>query len=246
MRQRRALLAVGAAVALATGSCGGGTSALTVSAAASLRDAFTKYAKPGVRISFGGSDLLAAQIKAGVRPDVFASANLKLPAELYAAKLVDKPIVFAANRLVLAVPAHQSRVRSLADLSRPGTTLAIGSATVPVGAYTRQVLVRLGAQGARILARARSGEPDVASIVGKLVQGVADAGFVYATDVRATRGALRAIELPARVRPGVAYAAALVRGTAHASAARAFIAGLLSGAGATALRTAGFEPPQAG
>ena len=58
-----------------------------------------------MRFSFAGSDELAAQIRQGVKPDVFASANTKLPDELYAKGLVEKPTVFAANRLVLAVPA---------------------------------------------------------------------------------------------------------------------------------------------
>ena len=47
-----------------------------------------EYAKTlkGVRASysFAGSDALAAQIEQGVKPDVFASANTKLPDGLYA------------------------------------------------------------------------------------------------------------------------------------------------------------------
>ena len=39
-----------------------------------------------------------------MKPDVFASANTKLPDALYRKGLVEKPVVFAANRLVLAVP----------------------------------------------------------------------------------------------------------------------------------------------
>ena len=42
----------------------------------------------------------------------------------------------------------------------------------------------------------RSNEPDVTGIVGKLTQGAVDAGFVYVTDVNATGGELKAIELP--------------------------------------------------
>ena len=36
----------------------------------------------------------------------------------------------------------------------------------------------------------------MAGIVGKLTQGAVDAGFVYISDVRATDGKLKAIELP--------------------------------------------------
>jgi molybdate transport system substrate-binding protein len=220
--------------------CGGGDFPLTVSAASSLKSAFTRY-DAGARFSFAGSDELAAQIEQGVKPDVFASADTKLPDQLYAKGLVEKPVVFAANRLVLAVPAG-SRIRGLDGLG--SARVAIGSPSVPVGAYTRQVLAKLpGGEGRRILARVRTHEPDVAGIVGKLTQGAADAGFVYATDVKATKGALRAIELPAAAQPNVAYGAAVVKGARHARRARAFISGLLDGAGAAALRRAGFEPP---
>jgi molybdate transport system substrate-binding protein len=227
--------------------CGSGKPGLTVSAAASLRSALTAYASTfsaaSVRESFGGSDLLAAQIREGIRPDVFASANLQLPAQLYAAGLLERPTVFATNVLVVAAPATSGMVRSLADLERPGVTLAIGSPSVPIGSYTRQLLRQLGRAGQRILANVRSEEPDVSGIVAKIAEGAVDAGFVYLTDVRAAPGALRAIALPASLRQPVAYAVAIVRGTPHRRQAQQFIAGLLSGAGAADLRAAGFGPP---
>jgi molybdate transport system substrate-binding protein len=237
------------AIAGCAGS-GGGRPQLTVSAASSLKEAFASYGRQfppaRTRFSFAGSDELAAQIRQGARPDVFASANTKLPEALHRAGLVDAPVAFASNRLVLAVPAGSRRVASLSDLETPGVTIAAGSRSVPVGAYTRQVLARLPLrEGQRILANVRSEEPDVRGVVGKLTQGAVDAGFVYVTDVRAARGRLRAIELPAGVRPRVAYAVARVRGSGHAKQARAFIAGLLDGAGSRDLRAAGFEPPPA-
>ena len=75
---------------------------------------------------------------------MFASANTKLPELLYAKGLVTKPVTFAANKLVLAVPAGSSKVKRLDDIEKPGITLAIGSATVPIGAYARKVLAKLG------------------------------------------------------------------------------------------------------
>jgi molybdate transport system substrate-binding protein len=230
------------------GSSGTSKPALTVSAAASLNKAFTAYGKQfreaSVRFSFAGSDQLAAQIEQGIKPDVYAAANTKLPEQLYEKGLVEKPAVFAGNRLVLAVPADQARVGSLADVERPGVTLAIGSASVPIGSYTRTVLDGLAA-GARaaILKNVRSEEPDVAGIVGKLTQGAVDAGFVYVSDARGARGRLKAIELPANLQPSVAYGAAVVKGAKHPEQARAFIDGLVSGAGQRALKDAGFEPP---
>lgn len=221
---------------------------LTVFAAASLTDAIGDYARAfgpaRVRTSFAGSDQLAAQIRQGLAPDVFASANTTLPDALYGEGLVERPVTFAQNRLVLAVPTGSTKVRSLDDLRSSDVRLAIGSASVPVGAYTRKVLARLpDGQGKAILARAASQEPDVKGVVGKLVEGAVDAGFVYVTDVRAASGKLRAIELPAALKPTGAYGVAVVKGTRHPAQARAFVQGLLRGAGAQALRARGFEPP---
>jgi molybdate transport system substrate-binding protein len=234
----------------ATGNPSGGKPSLTVSAAASLQSSFTQFGKQfteaSVRYSFAGSDMLAAQIEQGVKPDVFASANLKLPKLLYAKGLVSKPVAFAANRLVLAVPAGSTKVTSLADAEKSGVTIAIGSAAVPIGSYTRKVLAKLGPSGARrIMANVRSQEPDVSGIVGKLTQGAVDAGFTYVTDVTATKGKLKAIPLPASLQPVVAYGVAVVKGTGHPAQARAFIAGLLSGEGRQDLLQAGFLPPPA-
>ncbi len=233
-----------------TSPASAGTPDLTVAAAASLKAAFTNYGQKfsaaNARFSFAGSDILAAQIQQGVKPDVFASANTKLPDLLYAKGLVLKPVTFAANKLVLAVPAGSSKVKTLSDVEKPGITLAIGSATVPIGAYTRKVLTALGpAQSAKVLANVRSNEPDVSGIVGKLTQGAVDAGFTYVTDVQATKGKLKAIALPARLQPVVAYGVAIVKGSAHPAQAQAFISGLLTGAGRTELKQAGFLPPPA-
>lgn len=253
MRLRR-VLALPIALLLAGPGCGGGASGtdsrpgLTVSAAASLKTPFTAYGKefPGAapRFSFAGSGDLAAQIEQGVRPDVYASADTELIDRLFAKGLVEKPVAFAANRLVLAVPAGESRIASLGDLARDDVTLAVGSPAAPVGGYTRAVLDELPREQRRaILANVRSEEPDVAGVTGKLVQGAVDAGFLYASDVRAADGKLKAIELPADLRPRVTYAAAVVKGTRHPDEARAFVAGLRDGAGARALTDAGFQPP---
>jgi molybdate transport system substrate-binding protein len=251
----RARFAVACAIAaaLALGGCGGGGQSgdkrpeLVVSAAASLKHAFEDYGArftPGhARFSFAGSDELAAQIRQGARADVFAAANTKLPDALHATGLVGTPVVFATNRLVLAVP-KDSGIHSLADVARSGVKLVVGAPGVPVGSYTRLVLARLPASERRaILANVRSNEPDVAGVVAKVSQHAADAGFVYVTDVVASKGALRAIRLADRLKPQAAYGAATVRAGRHPAQARAFVRGLVRGAGRDALRRAGFGAP---
>jgi molybdate transport system substrate-binding protein len=243
MHVRRLVLAL--VIALAASGCGGdeGGGQLKVSAAASLKTALTKY-EPDVSYSFAGSDQLAAQIKGGAKPDVFASANTALPQALFEAGLVEKPVVFAGNRLVLAVPASGGKVKSLADLEKPGVTIAAGSETVPIGSYTREVVGRLPpARAEKVLANIRSSEPDVAGVVGKLTQGAVDAGFVYATDVQAAGGKLTAIQLPPALQPKVAYGVAVVKGTGRHDEAVKFVDGLIHGKGQAALMAAGFDPP---
>src|SRR5215208_282996 len=177
-RKMHATIGLGVVAAVVLAGCGGdqGKPTLRVSAAASLKQAFEDYGasvdSADVRFSFAGSDDLAAQIRSGARPDVFAAANTKLPDQLYADGLVERPAPFATNRVVLAVPADGDTVASPADLDDPDVRIAAGAPSVPVGAYTRELLGRLGPQRARAIERnIRSNEPDVSGVVGKVSQG---------------------------------------------------------------------------
>jgi molybdate transport system substrate-binding protein len=248
-----ALLALGVAVGCGDdgtlSAAGPERPRLTVSAAASMKEALSAcardFADAEVRVQFGGSDELAAQIRQGVPVDVLAAANTSLPEELARDGKLEAPLPFASNELVLAVPARGGKVSALEDLERPGVDVIVGAESVPVGDYTRKVLGRLGARRARaILANARSNEPDVKGVVGKLTQGVGDAGFVYASDVKAAGGRLEAIELPAELEPTATYAAGVVSASEQRDAAEAFVDDLLAGGCHEALLAAGFgEPP---
>jgi molybdate transport system substrate-binding protein len=227
--------------------CGGDDRRLVVSAASSMTGALTACSRDfdgaDVRLSFAGSDELAAQIRQGVKPDVYAAANTKLPAELNKEGLLSKPVDFATNELVIAVPKG-SKIRSVEDLAGDGVKLAIGSESVPIGSYTRELLTRLPRPEAdAILANVRSNEPDVKGIVGKLTQGAVDAGFVYVTDVMAASDELRAVKLPADLEPEVTYAAGVVKGAKQPAKARDFVDGLGNGGCADALEQAGFGAP---
>jgi molybdate transport system substrate-binding protein len=222
------------------------TPRLVVSAASSMTEALTTCSSDfdgaDVKLSFAGSDDLAAQIRQGVKPDVFASANTKLPDALHSEGLLSKPVEFAANTLVGAVP-EDSKLHSVDDFTHAGTTLAIGSESVPIGSYTREVLDRLpGTAGDAILENVRSNEPDVKGIVGKLTQSAVDGGFVYRSDVEATNGALRALPLPGEVQPAVVYAAGVVKGADQPALARRYVQGLVDGGCYRALQAAGFGP----
>jgi len=249
---RRAWALAAALAALLVAGCGddgdaaGDRPRLVVSAAASMTEALEAcspaFAGADVRLSFAGSDELAAQIRQGVKPDVYAAANTTLPGELHEEGLLGRPVEFVANTLVVAVPSD-SGIASVEELARDGVKVAIGSETVPIGSYTREVLARLPSRfGDAILANVRSNEPDVKGIVGKLTQGAADAGFVYESDVEAASDELEALPLPGEAQPSVVYAAGVVEGARQPEPAGRYLDGLVSGRCYDALRDAGFGP----
>jgi molybdate transport system substrate-binding protein len=251
-----ALVVAGAALALvacgddddgdATAAGEGDKPRLVVSAAASMTEALEEcgpeFEHATVRLQFAGSDELAAQIRQGVKPDVYAAANTTLPDELNEEGLLSKPVEFATNTFVLAVP-KESEIRSIDGLTGDDVKIAIGAEDVPIGSYTRETLAQLRAeQEQAILDNVRSNEPDVKGIVGKLTLGAADAGFVYVTDVNGTGGELEAIELPAELQPSVTYGAGVVDGAKQPEQAQTFVDQLVDGPCADALEEAGFGP----
>jgi molybdate transport system substrate-binding protein len=243
--------AVAAGLALLVPGCGDDDSSdptrLVVSAASSMAEAleacasaFEEAENADVRLSFGGSDELAAQIRQGAPVDVYAAANTSLPEELHGEGLLSEPVEFATNELVLAVPAD-SEIRSLEDAAKGGPKVVMGSESVPIGSYTRAALAKLPpAQEEAILGGVVSNEPDVKSIVGKLTQGAGDAGFAYATDVNATGGDLKAIALADELDPQVSYAAGVPTEASEPELGQGFVSGLTRGPCADALEEAGF------
>ncbi|MGZ4289947.1 MAG: molybdate ABC transporter substrate-binding protein, partial [Gaiellaceae bacterium] len=185
MRRLLALVLLGATIAAGTASAAG-RATLTVYAAASLTDVLPKI-EPAQRYSFAGSNTLAAQISQGAPADVFASANLTLPEQLYAKGIVTRPYVLTRNTLVLIVPrANPARIHSVTDLRKPDVKLVIAAPAVPVGGYTLQVLKTMGMTD--VLSNVVSQESDVRDVLAKVALGEADAGFVYSTDARTVPG----------------------------------------------------------
>ena len=174
--------------------------------------------------------------------DVFAAANAQLPDALFAEGLVERPLVFATNRLVLLVPAaNPANIRSVFDLRRGGFKLIIGQRSVPVGSYTRTVLANLGLTS--VLGTVVSQERDVAALTTKVALGEADAAFAYATDARVAGDKVRVIKLPAWAQPKVRYKIAILRSSGNRAAAVAFIRKLTGARGRKALLAAGFGVP---
>jgi molybdate transport system substrate-binding protein len=216
-----------------------GFAPITVFAAASLTDVLPALDESET-YSFAGSNTLAAQIANGAPADVLASANTAIPASLYAAGFVEKPVNFTRNTLVIVVPkSNPANISSIYDLTKPGVSIDIASSGVPVGGYTLSVLGQMNLTKA-VLANVVSEETDVRSVLAKVAFGQVDAGFVYATDARTTPGQVRVISIPAWAQPKVTYAIAVVAASPHQAAAKAFVTELLSNAGQAKLASYGF------
>jgi molybdate transport system substrate-binding protein len=231
---------VGAVVALlAVVPASASSGRLAVFAAASLTEVMPKVdAKP--RYSFAGSDQLAAQIQLGARIDVFAAASPKYPEQLFKKGLCEKPVAFATNTLTVIVPkSDPARIHSVQDLTRRGVKVVIAEKVVPVGAYTLTVLKNLGIADA-VLKNVVSQESDVEAVVGKIALGEADAGFVYATDVRPVKAKVTRVEIPASAEPQVVYEACVVKDAPHPRAAHRFLTALIRPPAQAILVAAGF------
>lgn len=237
--------AVAATCALAVAAGAGASTAdthPTVLAAASLTEVVPALDPEGL-VSFGGSNQLAQQIRQGFPFDVFLSASPVYTRALAAEGLLRKPVPFATNSLVLIVPrANPAKIATVADLARrPKLRLVVAGPKVPIGLYTREVLKRLGLL--RVLRKTVSQESDVKGVVAKVALGEADAGFVYATDVRPVARKVRVIRLPPRAQPDVVYEAGIATSPRDLAAAQAFLIELLGPDGRRTLRTAGFGLP---
>ncbi|WP_037502466.1 molybdate ABC transporter substrate-binding protein, partial [Solirubrobacter soli] len=194
---------------------------MRVFAAGSLRPAFEGLEAEFV---FDNARELAARIEAGEPADVFCSASPAHPRRLHELGLVREPVAFASNRLVIAV-RHEVGVFDL-DTAR----FAIEVEGVPLGDYTRELFKTVPVLPEQIAFQ----ETVVDAVAERVLNGDADAGILYATDVD-FRPRLRAIEVQPAVR--AVYVAAVA--SEHPEA-QPFVDSLL---GHPALRRAGFDLP---
>lgn len=242
---RRTSIAIALATAIGL-AVPASASALNVYAAASLREVFTQI-DGAPTFNFAGSNQLQLQIQNGAPADVFASASPQEAQGLFKSGNCRRPVTFATNKLVMIVPkANAAKVRSVYSLRKGGLRVSIGTAGVPIGAYTRSVLRRLGLTKT-LAANTVSEEPNVAGIVSKVALGSADVGFAYVTDGKIASDRVTAIRLPRYAQPPVRYQICVVkRDGADATGARAFIAKVRSSRGRSLLKRAGFGLPPKG
>lgn len=217
-----------------------------MAAAVSLSEALQEIAaaferQHGVRVTLNlaASNVLARQIAAGAKTDVFISADAIQMEVVRRSGVVRREVDLLANRLVVLVAADSNvQLASASDLRRPEIVrIAIGDpAGVPAGAYAQQYLEAEKVWDALQSKIITTGS--VRAALAALEAGNVDAAIVYRTDARIARRTRAAYPSPSE--PVVTYPAALL--TAVPEAAR-FYAFLRSAAADAIFERHGFSLP---
>lgn len=230
---KRLLLSLALSTSLAALPLFASAQQLTVSAAASLTDAFKEIAprfeaaRPGatLRFNFAASGVLLQQIAQGAPVDVFVSADQETMNRGADQKLIAIATRrdFAANSLVLVTPAQGATpVAALADLGKPDVKrIAVGKvASVPVGRYTQQAL-----ESAQLWAGLTPKfvfADNVRQVLDYVSRGEVEAGFVYRTDAALLKDRVR-IAMTVGGHAPVTYPAAVVADSRQPALARDFV-----------------------
>jgi molybdate transport system substrate-binding protein len=226
---------------------------VTVSAAASLTDAFKAIAQkfeastPNTKVSlnFGASGALLQQIAKGAPVDVFASADQETmdSAEKQALLKAGERKDFVSNTLVLVVPKDSTRpMAKLDDVAQPAVKkVAVGApASVPVGRYTKRAL-----ESAKLWTAVEPkmiNTQNVRQSLDYVARGEVDAGFVYATDAALMKDKVKlAFSVPLDVR--ITYPIALMAASTNPTEAKQFMEFVMSPTGQAILAKFGFSKP---
>lgn len=223
---------------------------MTVSAAASLTDAFNELKSDfekehpdlKVNVNYAASNPLLRQIVAGAPVDVFASADQGTMDGAVEARVVDKDTRknFASNDLVLIVPKGNKKPAKLEDLSGL-EKIAIGNPdSVPAGRYTKSALEKAGLWN-KLEPKFIQGA-SVRQALEYVARGEVDAGFVYRTDAMQNNKDVDIVMLVEGHEP-VTYPIAVALTGNNVKAGKDFVDYVLSPAGQEILAKYGFAKP---
>lgn len=229
-------------------SCGSEKHTVTVYAASSLSavldtvvDSYHKKSGTRVLTRLESSARLGMEIEKGAPADIFISADIEWMDQLSEKGLITpgSARLLAWNRLVFVVPnsataATPSNYLALTILDR----IAMGDPeTVPIGKYTRQALIEMGAwdkiQDRLVIAH--SARAVLALVERREIEG----GFVYASDARSSDRVKIAFEIEDQTHQPIVYPAALIKDSPHPKEARRFLDFLSGPEGKAIFRTYG-------
>ena len=237
---------------------------LIVFAAASLTETLTEIADlyketaPDVNLiyTFDSSGTLKTQIQEGADCDIFISAAPKQMNQLDITAseeanpdkldfiLEGTRFNLLENKVALCAaegnPADINSFDDLAEALKTGKVmLAVGNSDVPVGQYTQKIFDYYGLDEAEAAKNLTYGS-NVKEVTTAVVESLADAGIIYATD--AFSAGLKPVDTATKEMCGqVIYPAAVMKGSAHPEEAKAFLEFLKSEEAAEVFESVGFS-----
>ena len=195
------------------------------------RRAFEGQTRADLRFNFAGSNLLALQIEAAPRADVYLSANERWMDYLDQRNLLAAGTrrTLLSNRLVMvaqrASPFRLQEAGDLADL--PFRFLALADPDgVPAGRYAREYLKGLprgaGSVWEAVVPRVAPA-PDVRAALAMVEADPRVVGIVYRTDAAASPRVRVLLEVPPEEGPLIRYQAAAIRSSPRPALARTYL-----------------------
>lgn len=211
-----------AAAVLCVGCGAPGRGPVVVAAASSLTSALEALADedPALAVTTAGSQVLAAQVRAGAPVDVVVLADPAIASALADEGHLGPPRALLANRLALATAADRAGADAGLDLLLDASLVVVLPLDgVPLRTWTDAALAAAEESGllpaggaARVLAGADSFEADAATVLQKVALGEADAAIVYASDAAVAPDGVDVVALAAVVQPTITYTVQLAPG----------------------------------
>jgi molybdate transport system substrate-binding protein len=220
---------------------------LVVFAAASLIDVFDElsavlaadHPDVDVLVHLAGSQVLAGQLIAGARADVFASADPTAMERVVTEGLATDPVEIAQNHLEIVVErGNPLGIDGLGDLARDDVVVVLPVEQAAAGRLAAEVLEEAGVE-----VRPASFEADPRAATNRVAMGEADAAIAFRTDVQAGRDRVEGVAIPEADNGTARYPIAVLVGSPNPPAAAAFVALVRSARGRAVLEAAGFTVP---
>lgn len=210
---------------------------LRIFAASSLANLFREYEigferehNVEIILNLASSNSLREQIFNGQMCDVFASASIADMDILRHEGLIfqNRSRTFAHNYIAIATPAdNPAKLQGLEDLVKRKVRIILADFKTPLGNYTSQVLSKIESSWgdrdsqyyqkpamekykAKVLANVIAYESNAQQVVTKVMNGLADAGFVYLSDVAVKGVKLQAIAIPPELNVKTSYQIAVL------------------------------------
>ncbi|AGF72213.1 molybdate ABC transporter substrate-binding protein [Corynebacterium halotolerans] len=184
-----------------------------------------------------GSSTLVQQLADGSPGDVLITADEATMGRAVDNGSVEDPQVVATNSMVMVVPAGNPAEITGVDDSLDDASVVLCDPQVPCGTVSRALIEELGVDIDPV-----SLEHSVSDVLGKVISGEADAGWVYRTDAAAAGEAVEVIDIPGAGDHPNSLVAAVTAGTDTPAGSRELVELLTSEKMARVWQAHGFTP----